>query len=49
MRAGKSQKVRGQGHKVTQRISTQQQKRNNSAVDGHINLKLGAVFKMNRN
>jgi len=40
----KGQKSRPQGHGTCQ-----QQERNNSAVDGHINFKLGAVCKINRN
>jgi len=36
----KRQKSRSQGH-----ATYQQQERNNSAVDGHINFKLGAVGK----
>jgi len=40
----KGQKSRPQGHGTCQ-----QQERNNSAVDGHINFKLGTVCKINRN
>jgi len=36
-------KVKGQGHKVTCRISSQ--KRYNSAVYGHINFKLGGNYR----
>jgi len=37
------QKVTGQGHQVTRRVC--RQKRCNSAVDGHINFKLGENYQ----
>jgi len=45
MRAGQGQKVKSQGHS---HATHQQQERNKSEVDGHINIKLGAVGKINQ-
>ena len=41
--AGQLFKVKGQGHKVTCRIG--RQKRYNSAMDSHINFKLGGNYR----